>query len=61
MSHIAFFSGMWYGGGMKIGIVFIIIWIFLILLFSNKVISNLESNGSYEPCQTSGHPLWVDC
>lgn len=46
---------------MKLGIIFIIIWVVLILILSSEVIPDLTGDGSYEPCQTSGHPLWTDC
>ena len=44
---------------MKI-IIFLTIWIGLILLFSNKVVPDLTSDGGYEPASGVGHPLWSD-
>ena len=42
---------------MKI-IIFLIIWISLILLFSDKVIPNF--NQEYQPSNGVGHPIWND-
>lgn len=33
----------------------------LALLFSGGVTADLSGNGSYEPCQLPGHPLFSDC
>lgn len=42
-------------------LLFLAIWIGLILLFSGNIQPDLRSDGGYEPCNESGHPLWIDC
>jgi hypothetical protein len=44
---------------MKI-IIFLIIWVSLILLFSDKVIPNMANEREYEYSNGVGHPLWND-
>ena len=45
------------------GIVFLIIWIALMVGLGKlqHITPNLNSDGGYEPCEQSGHPLYQGC
>lgn len=43
------------------GIILLLVVIALSLFLGRDIKPDLRSDGGYEPCQTSGHPLWTDC
>ena len=43
------------------GTILILIVVAISLYLGRDIEPDLSSDGGYEPCQTSGHPLWTDC